>query len=105
MKLLIIAGSWLLIFLGGTTVAAETRAIKANTGQSQANNVDRVMNRMAGQFQGYNPAKNQIRISGMDYELASGIELNPSRLRTNEMVTFEVSGEYVSGREIITNIE
>lgn len=63
-----------------------------------------ISNRMAGVFQGYSAATKRVRISGVEYEYRPDLLNVFRRLRPNQTVVFEVSGEAETGYELIASI-
>lgn len=72
---------------------------------SSAQTTDRIINRVAGIYEGYQPTRKSVRISGKEYGLVPGTNVDFRQFRINQIVVFEVTGESSAGLELITAIQ
>ena len=102
-----------LLTVGSQSVMGETSSFKGGTRSTVASQdltqdgFDAV-NRLAGVFQRYEPNRNLVRISDVDYELDPSLALRGSKLRefkNGQAILFTQAGVSDAGRNVVTAIE
>lgn len=94
--------------MGDTPIVKARGALGASATVGASDRIQDALHLIAGVFQRYEPNRNLVRISDVDYELDPSLALRGSKLREfryGQKVLFTQTGVSDAGRNVVTTIE